>query len=95
MDNILVVDVSGSAKGAVGQQNNSNVSLRMTDAQAAKVAFASDNGKLWLSLRPAANVKSTRPGIVTVETDVFGLQPLPVPKRLVDKYLKAYRDGSR
>jgi Flp pilus assembly protein CpaB len=95
LDNILVVSVSGQKAGAVGSQGNSNVSLRMTDAQATKVAFASDNGKVWLSLRPAANAKSTRPGIVTVETDVFGLQPLPVPKRVVDEYLKQYRSGSR
>ena len=95
LDNILVVNVAGLAKGAVGQAGNSNVSLRMTDAEAAKVAFASDNGKLWLSMRPAANVKSTAPGVVTVETDVFGLPPLPVPKRVVNEYLKEYRSGSR
>ena len=95
MDNVLVVDASGQAKGSVGAQNNTNVSLRMTDAQAAKVAFASDNGKIWLALRPAANVKSTTPGLVTVGTDVFGLPPLPVPRSLVEKYLKAYRSGSQ
>ena len=95
MDNILVVSVSGAAKGAVGSQNNTNVSLRISDADAAKVAFASDNGKLWLSLRPAANAKSTPPGLVTVGTDVFGLPPLPVPKRLVNQYLKEYRSGTR
>jgi Flp pilus assembly protein CpaB len=97
MDNILVVDVSGAGKtgAAVGQQNSTNVSLRLTDAQTAKVVFASDNGKIWLSLRPAANVKSTRPGLVTVGSDVFGLPPLPVPKRLVNQYLDAYRNGSR
>src|SRR5947207_10139894 len=58
MDNVLVVSVSGAAKGSVGAQNNTSVSLRMSDAEAAKVAFASDNGKIWLSLRPAANAKS-------------------------------------
>jgi pilus assembly protein CpaB len=96
MDNILVVDVSGAGKtGAVGQQNNTDVSLRMTDAQAGKVAFASDNGKVWLALRPAANVRSNAPGLVTVESEVFGLPPLPVPKRVVNNYLKLYRTGSR
>jgi Flp pilus assembly protein CpaB len=95
MENILVVGVSGSGNGTVGQQNNSNVSLRMNDAQAAKVAFASDNGKVWLALRPAANAHSTKPGIVTVETEVFGLPPLPVSKRVVSEYLQAYRSGSR
>jgi Flp pilus assembly protein CpaB len=95
MENVLVVDVSGKASGGIGQQGNSNVSLRMNDAQAAKVAFASDNGKVWLALRPAANAKSTRPGIVTVESEVFGLPPLPVSRKVVAQYLKQYRKGSR
>jgi Flp pilus assembly protein CpaB len=95
MENIPVVDVTGKAKGAVGQQGNTNVSLKMTDAQAAKVAFASDNGKVWLALRPAVNAHSTAPGIVTVETEVFGLPPLPVSKRVVSLYLKQYKAGSR
>jgi Flp pilus assembly protein CpaB len=95
MENILVVDVSGSGKSAVGQQNNTNVSLRMTDAQAAKVAFAADNGKVWLALRPAVNAHSTKPGLVTVESEVFGLPPLPVSKKVVSEYLRAYRSGSR
>jgi Flp pilus assembly protein CpaB len=88
-------NVSGKASGGIGSQGNSNVSLRMNDAQAAKVAFASDNGKVWLALRPAANAKSTRPGIVTVETEVFGLPPLPVSRKVIGEYLKEYRKGSR
>ena len=95
MENVLVVDVTGKTQGAVGQQANTNVSLRMNDAQATKLAFASDNGKIWLVLRPAANAKSTPPGLVTAGVDILGLQPLPVPKRVVNAYLKEYRSGSR
>jgi Flp pilus assembly protein CpaB len=95
MENVLVVDVTGNAKGAVGAQGNTNVSLRLTDAQAAKVTFASDNGKLWLALRPAVNARSTGPGIVTVESEVFGLPPLPVSKKVVNAYLKQFKAGSR
>jgi Flp pilus assembly protein CpaB len=95
MQNILVVGVAGQAKGAIGQQGSTNVSLRVSDAQAAKVAFASDNGKVWLALRPAANAHSTKDGLVTAETDLFGLPPLPVPKKVVNQYLKLYGRGSR
>ncbi len=96
LENILVVDVSDQGKSAVGgQQGSTNVSLRMNDAQAAKVAFASDNGKVWLALRPAVNAHSTAPGLVTVESEVFGLPPLPVSKRVVSEYLRQYRSGSR
>jgi Flp pilus assembly protein CpaB len=95
MQNILVVDVSGQTKGAVGGQNATNVSLRVNDADAAKLAFASDNGKVWLALRPAVNARSTAPGVVTVESEVFGLPPLPVSRRVVSEYLREYRSGSR
>jgi Flp pilus assembly protein CpaB len=95
MENVPVVDVGGKANGAIGQQGNTNVSLRMTDAQAAKVTFASDNGKVWLALRPAVNARSTAPGIVTIESEVFGLPPLPVSKKVVATYLKQFRAGSR
>src|SRR5439155_22404013 len=94
MENVLVVDASGAAKGAVAAQNNSNVSLRMNDAQAAKMAFASDNGKVWLALRPAVNAHSTAPGLVTSESEVFGLPPLPGSRKVVSEYLRDYRGGS-
>jgi Flp pilus assembly protein CpaB len=95
MQNILVVDASAAAKTSVGTQGNTTVSLRMTDAQAAKVAFASDNGKVWLALRPAVNAKASAPGLVTTESEVLGLPPLPVSQRVVAAYLKEFRTGSR
>jgi Flp pilus assembly protein CpaB len=95
LSNVPVVDVSGNGRGAVGQQGSTNVSLRMGDGAAAQVTFASDNGKVWLALRPAVNARSTRPGIVTVETEVFGLPPLPVSKKVVSNYLKQFKAGSR
>jgi Flp pilus assembly protein CpaB len=95
MENILVVDASSAAKGGVGQQTNTSVSLRMTDAQAAKVAFAVDNGKVWLALRPAVNARSTSAGLVTTESEVLGLPPLPVSQRVIAAYLKEFRSGSR
>lgn len=95
MENILVVDASAAAKTSVGTQGNTTVSLRMTDAQAAKVAFAVDNGKVWLALRPAVNAKSTKQGLVTTESEVLGLPPLPVSQRVVAAYLREFRSGSR
>jgi Flp pilus assembly protein CpaB len=95
MDNILVVDVSGDGKGGIAAQNNTNVSLRVNDAQAVKLAFASDNGKIWLALRPAAGARSSKPGLVTVEAEMLGLPPLPVPHRVVNRYLKLYRTGTK
>ncbi len=42
---------SGSGLGPQNQQNN--VTLKIDDSQAASLAFAADNGKVWLVLRPA------------------------------------------
>ena len=39
------------------------------------MAFASDNGKLWLALRPSAGAKASRRDIVTVEGNAY----FPIP----------------
>jgi Flp pilus assembly protein CpaB len=69
-----VVAVGAKASGS----GTTNVSLSVDDVKAAKLAFASDNGKLWLALRPSAGAKASRPGIVTVETMLLGVPPVQV-----------------
>jgi Flp pilus assembly protein CpaB len=76
MGDVPVVGVS-SGSGTVGTRT-ANVSLRVNDEDAAKLAFASDNGKLWLSLRPSAGAKSSPPRIVTAETLLLGARPIQV-----------------
>ena len=67
----------GRREGATGS-GSTNVSLEVDDVKAAKLAFASDNGKVWLALRPSAGAKASRPGIVTVETMLLGVPPVQV-----------------
>ena len=72
---------------AVGDQptsgsGTSNVSLAVDDVQAAELAFAVDNGKVWLALRPSAGAAASRPGIVTVETMLLGVSPVKVLRSL-------------
>ena len=71
---VVAVSSSGSAVGA----KTTNVSLRVDDVQAAKLAFASDNGKLWLSLRPSVGARAAKPTIVTASTLLLGVQPMTV-----------------
>jgi Flp pilus assembly protein CpaB len=52
-----------------------NINFKVTDGQATKLAFASDNGKLWLALRPAAGAKTQPPSLVTAETLMLGVKP--------------------
>jgi Flp pilus assembly protein CpaB len=54
--NVLVLAAPASAGG--------NIILRVSAPQSAKFAFAADNGKLWLVLRPQAGASQTPPAIV-------------------------------
>jgi Flp pilus assembly protein CpaB len=74
LSNVPVLAIGETGKGST------NVSLGVDDVEAAKVAFASDNGKLWLALRPSAGAKASRPGIVTVETVLLGVPPVQILK---------------
>lgn len=73
--NITVLDVPSAAVTTAGGTDTSNVVLRTTRDQAAEIAFAIDNGKIWLVLRPRSNTQHPRPGIVTKDTLVAGISP--------------------
>jgi len=82
MQDIVVLDApqeggAGSPVGAGGTKT-SNVVLRMTDEQAAQLAFTSDNGKVWIIVRPKAGAESNLPSNVTVERLLVGVKPLPL-----------------
>jgi Flp pilus assembly protein CpaB len=81
--NVPVVDVAGKA-GGLGS-TATKVLVRLSDKQAADLAFSVDNGKVWLAMRPGAGAESTRPDIVTVETVLLGTPPLSV--------LRSFRGG--
>jgi Flp pilus assembly protein CpaB len=78
MSDVAVVGVGGKASGS----GTTNVALSVDDVKAAELAFAADNGKIWLALRPSAGALASRPGIVTVETMLLGVPPVPVLKSL-------------
>jgi Flp pilus assembly protein CpaB len=65
MSNVYIASI---AKGG-------DLNFRVTDTQATKLAFASDNGRLWLALRPSANAKTAPPSVVTAETLMLGVKP--------------------
>lgn len=73
---VPVVSVS-TRSGGLGS-NTTKVLVRLSDKQAADLAFSSDNGKVWLSMRPGAGAESTPPQLVTVDTILLGTPPLTV-----------------
>ena len=42
--------------------------LRLTDNQAARFAYASDNAKIWFVLRPPTGGQSSTPATVNAQT---------------------------
>ena len=68
--NVPVLGISSLTKSGTtsATSQSSTVMLRVSDAQGAKLAFASDNGKVWLVLRPRAGAPATTPSIVSVDT---------------------------
>ncbi len=77
---MILSDVPVLAVGKKASGDSTNVSLGVDDLRAAELAFASDNGKLWLALRPSAGAKASRPRIVTVETLLLGVPPVQMLK---------------
>lgn len=68
-------NAAGLAAGGGGSQT-SNVTLRVTDEQAAQLAFAADNGKVWIVLRPKTGGVESAPSLVTLETLLLGVKPI-------------------
>ena len=81
MENALVLHASDRSGGFAGS-STSNVVLRATYQQAAEMAFAADNGKLWIVLRPPTGARPVKPGVVTVETLLFGVKPVTALRNL-------------
>lgn len=79
MQNVLVLDApkqsSGGGLGTGANQTN-EITLRVADTDAPKLAFASDNGKLWLVLRPQNGRPVSRTSLVTLQTLLFNTKPV-------------------
>jgi Flp pilus assembly protein CpaB len=83
MQNVLVLDVPKKAsKGGVsggGANETSEITLRVAAEAAPKVAFAADNGKLWLVLRPQNGAKLDRTALVSLASLLSDSRPVRVP----------------
>jgi Flp pilus assembly protein CpaB len=82
MQGIEVLAVSNPPSGAIASTGSSNVTLKVNDQQAADLAFASDNGKIWLALRPSSGARASLPAFVTAETLLLGIPPVTVQRAL-------------
>lgn len=79
MQNALVLEAPSDTGAGVGATNQTaNVVLRVNRNQATEIAWAVDNGKVWLILRPRAGAPVTKPGIATAESVLVGVPPVAV-----------------
>jgi Flp pilus assembly protein CpaB len=76
--NILVLDAPNQLGTGVGASNTVNVVLRTNYQEAIELAWAVDNGKLWLVLRPRTGAPVMRPGVATAEGLLLGVKPVTV-----------------
>jgi Flp pilus assembly protein CpaB len=83
MQDALVLDAPAqTAAGLAAANQTANVVLRVTRDQATEIAWAVDNGKIWLVLRPRAGAPPTKPGVATAESVLTGVKPVAVYGRV-------------
>jgi pilus assembly protein CpaB len=79
MSNVQVLKAAPAPSDAAlgGNSNqNSNVTLEVNQNETGMLAYAADNGKVWLVLRPAAAASTTPPSSITVQSLLFGTKPV-------------------
>jgi Flp pilus assembly protein CpaB len=73
-DTIVLRAPKKPKQGSGGPLNTQEVVLRATDSQAAELAFASDNGKIWIVLRPKIGSKQSKPSFITEQKVLLDLK---------------------
>jgi Flp pilus assembly protein CpaB len=80
MRNVLVLRAPGGGSNQPGS-SGTNVVLKAPDSKAAEFAFAADNGKVWLLLRPQAGGRDSDIPLVTLESVLFGVRPIQLERQ--------------
>jgi Flp pilus assembly protein CpaB len=79
LQDVLVLKApSDNGSKVTGQSSTENIVVRANDKDAAALAFASDNGKVWVVLRPPVGAKQSQPASVTLESLLAGTPAIPV-----------------
>jgi Flp pilus assembly protein CpaB len=77
MQKALVLEAPSGSGSSTGS-DESEIVLRTDRDQAAQLAWAVDNGKVWVVLRPRAGSPALKPGLVTAESVLLGVKPVTV-----------------
>lgn len=75
--NVVVLKAPSDTSSNPSSGDTQDVTLRVTDRKAAQIAFAADNGKVWLVLRPAAGSSDSNVDIVSLQSLLVGVKAQP------------------
>jgi Flp pilus assembly protein CpaB len=78
---VLVLDAPAEAAGAglaAGATTPKTVVLRLTDEEAAEVAYAIENGVIWIVVRPKTSAEQHLRTQITLERLLLGVKPIPI-----------------
>jgi pilus assembly protein CpaB len=79
VQNVLVLKApDGTGNSTTSNSSTQNLTVRVTADQAAQIAFAADNGKVWFILRPPAGATDDRPSSVTLGALLAGAPTIEV-----------------
>jgi|SRR3954454_5569570 len=78
VENVLVLKAPGGGAKSTGATSTQDLTVRVTADQAARLAFAADNGKVWFILRPPAGASDARPSSVTLDSLLAGTPTIEV-----------------
>ena len=87
LQDVVVLEAPGEEKqgGLGGGSPTKNLVLQVDAKSAPELAFASDNGKLWIVLRPPAGARAKTPSLATLDRLLLGMDPIPVDRFLAKK----------
>jgi pilus assembly protein CpaB len=78
LQNVLVLGVNGGGSSGIGSSNAaSSLVIRTTPPGAARIAYASDNGDVWVILRPATRGGLIKRGAITQQSLLSGGKYVP------------------
>jgi Flp pilus assembly protein CpaB len=80
VQNVLVLKAPDGSAKSTGSNGTQDMTVRVTADEAAQLAFAADNGKVWFILRPPAGASNNRPSSVTLDSLLAGTPTIEVER---------------
>jgi Flp pilus assembly protein CpaB len=74
-ENLVVLRVPSSSGGGIGGDSTKRIVVQAPTKIAEEIAFASDNGHVWVLLRPANGARPSYDRVISLETTLLHLDP--------------------